>query len=268
MMFVFLTKFLPLLVYPLGLACLLILLSLVVRFSSSWQKRLTALALVLLWLGGNRWVAFGLTYSLERTINPPAEMPQADVILVLGGGTESFDAPRSWVEVNGAGDRVIHAARLYRQGIAPYLLLSGGNIEWLSSRTTTPAFEMKELMQFMGVPDTALILQDRSKNTAEDVRFSTRILKEKGFEKVILVTSAQHMPRSVYLFRAEGIEVIPSPADYSITDAEWQSLWQLNLPAQLINLLPNAGYLSMTTSSLKEYLGILVNTLRVFFNLP
>ncbi len=265
-MFVFLSKLLPLLIYPLGLACLLMLFSLLLRISSLWRKRLVALALVLLWLGGNRWVAYGLTYSLERKINPPSELPPADVILVLGGGTESFDAPRSGVEVNGAGDRVIHAVRLYRQGVAPYMLLSGGNIEWLSSRSTTPAYEMKELMLFMGVPESALILQDQSQNTAEDVLFSTQILQKRGFERVVLVTSAQHMPRSALLFRAEGIEVIPSPTDYSITDAEWQSLWQANLPAQLINLLPNAGFLSMTTSSLKEYLGMLVYSLRGFFS--
>ncbi|GAP11004.1 uncharacterized conserved protein [Bellilinea caldifistulae] len=266
-MFVFLSKFLPLLIYPLGLACLLILLSLLLRVSPVWQKRLVVLALVLLWLGGNRWVAYSLTYTLERKIHPPAELPPADVILVLGGGTESSDAPRSGVEVNGAGDRVIHAVRLYRQGIAPYILLSGGNIEWLSARTTTPALEMRELMLFMGVPDSVLILQDQSQNTAEDVFYSTQILRERGFDKVILVTSAQHMPRAVYLFREQGIDVIPSPADYSITDAEWRSLWQANFPAQIINVLPNAGYLSMTTTSLKEYLGMLVNSLRNLINL-
>lgn len=264
-MFVFLSKFIPLLIYPLGLACLLLLISLFNRIPRFWQKRMVVFALLLLWLGGNRWVAFGLTYGLERQIVAPDVLPQADVIVVLGGGTESFDAPRSGVEVNGAGDRVIHAVRLYRQGSAPYILLSGGNIDWLSARTTTPAFEMKELMVFMGVPEAALILQDQSQNTAEDVLFSSRILKERGFERVILVTSAQHMPRSVALFRSQGIEVIPSPTDYSITDAEWRSLWRVNLPAQLINLLPNAGYLSMTTSSLKEFLGMLVNFLNGLF---
>ncbi len=262
-MFVFLSKFLPLLIYPLGLACLLILISLILRISLTWKKRLVLFALLLLWLGGNRWVAYSLTYSLERKITPPSELPAADVILVLGGGTESFDAPRSGVEVNGAGDRVIHAVRLYRKGVAPFLLLSGGNIEWLSSRTTTPADEMKELMVFMGVPESALILQDQSQNTAEDVHFSTKIIREKGFEKIILVTSAQHMPRSMALFRAAGLEVIPSPADYSITDVEWRALWRVNFPAFLINLLPNAGYLSMTTTSLKEYLGLLVYSLNL-----
>ena len=265
-MFVFLSKFLPLLIYPLGLACLLLLVSLINRIPQSWRKRLVILSLVLLWLGGNRWVAFSLTYRLERQIVAPNELPPADVVVVLGGGTESFDAPRSGVEVNGAGDRVIHAVRLYRQGIAPYILLSGGNIDWLSARKTTPAFEMKELMVFMGVPQGALILQDQSQNTSEDVLFSSRILNERRLERVILVTSAQHMPRSVALFRSQGIEVIPSPTDYSITDAEWRSLWQANFPAQLINLLPNAGYLSMTTSSLKEYLGMLVNFLTALFD--
>ncbi|MEW6179612.1 MAG: YdcF family protein [Chloroflexota bacterium] len=261
-MFVFLSKFLPLLVYPLGLACLLLLFSFVQKISASVRKWLVLTALLILWLGSNRWVAYGIIYSLERQIKAPETLPSADVIVVLGGGTESLDAPRSSVEINGAGDRVLHAVRLYRQGVAPFVLLSGGNIEWLTSRSTTPAREMEELMVFMGVPQSALIIQDQSQNTAEDVQYSGQIIREKKFERVILVTSAQHMPRSVALFQAEGIEFIPSPTDYTITDAEWKSLWSLNFPAQIINLLPNAGYLSMTTSGLKEYIGILVYSVK------
>lgn len=256
-MFVFLSKFLPLFVYPLGLACVFLIVALL-RKSTRSKQILAASALLVLWLGGNRWVAYSLARSLEWRYLPPAEIPNAEVIVVLGGGTEAPSYPRRFVEINGAGDRVLFAARLYKQGKAPHLLLSGGYISWLSQRGSTPAEEMADLMQLIGIPDEALWLQPRSQNTYEDALYSAEILRAKGIRKIILVTSAQHMPRSVALFEHQGFEVIPAPTDYTVTESNWQDLWQPNLASQIINLLPTADNLGLTTSSLKEYLGILI----------
>lgn len=261
-MFVFLSKFLPLLIYPLGLACVLIILALV--FSKRRRVRTAALwaALIVLWLGGNRWVSSSLTRSLETQYRPPETFPKVEAIVVLGGGTESSGSPRSGVELNGAGDRLLQAARLYREGAAPTVLLSGGNITWLGNRPSTPAEEMEEILLFLGVPQEALVLQTKSQNTYEDAVYSAEILRAKGIEEVILVTSAAHMPRSVALFEKQGIKVIPAPADFNVPDYEWQNLWQGNFATQVINFLPNAGSISQTTSSLKEYIGIWVYKLR------
>lgn len=261
-MFVFLSKFLPLLIYPLGLGCVLIILALV--FSKHRRVRTAALwaALVILWLGGNRWVSSSLARSLETQYLPPASYPKVEAIVVLGGGTESSGAPRNGVEINGAGDRMFQAVRLYRDGAAPIILLSGGSITWLDSRPSTPAEEMQEILLFMGVPQDAMVLQTKSQNTAEDAAYSAEILRERGITEIILVTSAAHMPRSVGLFEKQGIKVIPAPADFNVPDYEWYDLWHGNFTAQLINFLPNTGALSQTTSSLKEYIGIWVYKLR------
>jgi len=254
-MFVFLSKFLPLLVYPLGLACVLILVALI--FSNSRVVRNLCMwgALIILFVGGNRWVSNSLARSLEEKIMPVLPVPQADMIVVLGGGTESYGPPRAAVELNGAGDRVLYAARLYRDGVAPRILLSGGNITWLDNRPSTPAEEMKEVLIFLGVPESALVLQTQSQNTREDALFSSQMLKDEGINRIILVTSAMHMPRSKALFEKLRIEVIPAPADYSVPDYVWQDLWHGDFPAQVINLLPGVGSLSQTTAALKEYLG-------------
>ena len=75
---------------------------------------------------------------------------------------------------------------------------------------------------------------------------------------MLLVTSAIHMPRSVALFKHQGIEVIPAPADYTVTQQGWDNMFSPDLPSLLINLLPNASSLSLTTNALKEYLGLFV----------
>jgi uncharacterized SAM-binding protein YcdF (DUF218 family) len=261
-MFVFLSKFLPPLVYPLGLGIILIGLALFVRRRPRLQTGLLTGALIILLLASNRWVAISLARSLEWQYLPPGNLPTAEVIVVLGGGTESAQYPRSAVEVNAAGDRVLHAARLYRQGKAPAILVSGGNIVWLGGRSMTPAEEMSELLDLLGVPAGAIWEQPRSQNTQEDAEYSAALLKERGITRVLLVTSAMHMPRSVALFRHLGVDVIPAPADYTVTQAGLDNLYSLEPQAFLINLLPNASSLSLTTNVLKEYLGLFIYRLR------
>ncbi len=255
-MFVYLSKLLPIFVYPLGLGCLLLLAGLLLYRQPRLQRAALILALLVLWAGGNRFVALGLARSLEWRYLPQADLPQAEAIVVLGGGTASQEPPRPLVEVNGAGDRVIYAAYLYRQGSAPYLLLSGGNIDWLGEHTGTPAEDMARLLELMDVPASALWLQPDSRNTYEDALYSKKILDEKGIHRILLVTSALHMPRAVGLFERQGFEVIPAPTDFNVTQEDWQNLLHAGFTARLISLLPGAGNLNMTTNALKEYFGL------------
>jgi uncharacterized SAM-binding protein YcdF (DUF218 family) len=261
-MFIFLSKFVPPFLYPLGLIFLLLILALIIRRRPRLRTVVIVAALVVLFLGSNKLVAFTLARSLEWRYLPQTSYPTVDAIVVLGGGTESAEYPRPGVEVNAAGDRVIYAARLYKQGVSPHLLLSGGYITWLSGRLTTPASDMSDLLQLMGVPADALWLQPKSQNTYEDALYSAEILREKGIQRIVLVTSAIHMPRSVALFEKQGFEVIPAPADYTVTQANWETLLSLNPATLLVNLVPNVGSMSLTSNALKEYLGFFVYHLR------
>jgi uncharacterized SAM-binding protein YcdF (DUF218 family) len=261
-MFVFLSKFLPLFVYPLGLVFILLVLSLLLRGRPRVQSILLIAALIILLVSSNRWVAFSLARSLEWRYLPLNPVPQAEVIVVLGGGTESEQFPRPSVEINAAGDRVLYAARLYKEGKAPKILLSGGNITWLSGRTMTPADEMADLLRLMDIPEEDIWLQPESQNTYEDALYSSQILKDNGVGRVLLVTSAMHMPRSMALFEHQGIDVIAAPADFTVTEAGWQNLVTLDLQATLVNLLPNSSSLSLTTNAIKEYIGFFMYGLR------
>lgn len=256
-MFILLSKLIPPLVYPLGLSCLIIIAALIFYRKIRLQRFLLVLALCLLFLGGNRWIAWGLSKSLEWRYLPPAEIPHEEVIVVLGGGTLSAQYPRQIVEVNGAGDRIIYALWLYQQGKADHLLLTGGSIDWLSS-PENPATDMANLLAIFGLPEEAIWLEPESRNTYEDALYSAKILQENGISRIILVTSALHMPRSVGLFEKQGLEVIPAPADFIVTQKGWDNLKSGNIASQVFNLLPSAENLSNTSRALKEYLGILV----------
>ncbi len=261
-MFVFLSKFLPPFIYPLGLVIILLAAGLILYRSARLRTISLSLALLLLLIASNRWVAFSLVRSLEWQYLPSGELPQARMIVVLGGGTDAADPPRAMVQVNGAGQRVIYAAELYKQGKASSILASGGNLDFSAPQASTPAQEMKSLLLWMGVPDQAIILENQSQNTHENAVDCAKILNAKNIKTIILVTSAIHMPRAVAVFQKQGLTVIPAPADFSVTQAGWSDLNHAPLAAQVVNLLPSVSYLGMTTGALKEYLGILVYRMR------
>ncbi len=258
---IYLSKLLPQFIYPLSLIGLLIALALLLQQKPRGQRVILILALLILLISGNRWVAMGLTRSLEWQYLPKEQIPAAEAIVVLGGGTNPAEYPRPSVEINGAGDRVLYAAQLFHMGKADHLLLSGGRIDW-SSSSTTPAEEMATILEMLGVPSESMWLETESRNTSENAQFAREILKKKDINKIILVTSASHMPRSVQLFEEQGFEVIPAPTDYDVTQSNWQGLKQASIPIQIMNLLPNVESLNSVTNVIKEYIGILVYRFR------
>lgn len=260
-MFMFLSKALPPFIYPLGLACILIVLAIFLARRTGLQRVVLVLALLCLVLGGNSCVSNKLTRSLEWQYLPPQEVPQAEVIVLLSGGTAPAHPPRPMVEVNGAGDRVLYAAWLYKQGKADHILLTGGAVDW-ANRESTPAEEMADLLEMMGVPSQALWLEQESRNTYENALYSARLLQGKGIERILLVTSASHMPRSVKLFEAQGLEVVPLPVDYGATWRESEGDHGLDVRRLILGLIPSADNMSATSRILKEYIGIFIYDLR------
>ncbi len=260
-MFLFFSKLLPLFVYPLGLACIL----LVVALFTVWKRpRFTAvcvgLALVLLLLGSNGWIATGVVRSLESQYVPEADLPKAEAIVVLGGGIRPQLPPRPWVEVTEAGDRPIYAARLYRQGKAPLVILSGGRIEWQGSGPPESA-DMAQLVEAMGVPVSAILQDPISLNTYENAVNVKKILTERGIKQVLLVTSATHMPRAMQIFSKQGIDAIAAPTDFLTSQAEQQAA-QATTQWRILSIIPEAENLAQLTRALKEYIGIFIYRLR------
>ena len=261
-MFIFLSKLLPLFVYPLGFACILLILALVSGTNNKRSKTYMILTLVILWLGSTSGVSNLLARSLEWRYKPPEEIPSGEAIVLLGGGTEPAAYPRSGVEINGAGDRVLYAAQLYKEGKAPLILLSGGEIIWLNDGSATPAEDMTQMLTSLGVPTEALIIEDRSRNTYENALYAKELLAEKGINKILLVTSAMHMPRAVALFEAQGFKVMPLPVDYSVVENESVENQDGVLITKILNIIPGASNLALTTNTLKEYLGSFIYQLQ------
>jgi uncharacterized SAM-binding protein YcdF (DUF218 family) len=113
----------------------------------------------------------------------------------------------------------------------------------------------------MGVPNEDMLRDDTSLNTRENAVNVKAIMDRERISRILLVTSAMHMPRSLAIFQKLGIQAIAAPTDFLFSDrdaAERQS----SIQAIALNLLPDADNLRVTTRAIKEYVGMLAYWLR------
>lgn len=135
---------------------------------------------------------------------------QAGAIVVLGAGREQND-PAWGGDQPGytALERLRYAARLAKASGLPILTSGGLHYGQPPSEATLGA---EVLQRDFGV--ATRWLEERSRTTWENALFSAEMLRAAGVERVVLVTSAAHMPRSRWCFEQNGIEVIAAPVGF------------------------------------------------------
>jgi uncharacterized SAM-binding protein YcdF (DUF218 family) len=229
----------------LGLALLLAAAVLVARRRVRLGLGTLCAAFLWLWLCSMGAVADRLAGSLEGRFLPvPIEQEEpAHAIVVLGGATSPRVAPRVTVELRDGGDRLFQAARLFRAGKAPLIVVSGG-IVYGRDAGIPEAISMTETLVELGVPRRAILLESESRNTRENCREVATLLEQRGIEEVLLVTSAVHMRRALATCRSAGMHARPSPTDY-------RTFERARTP---LDWAPNALALARTTRALREYL--------------
>jgi uncharacterized SAM-binding protein YcdF (DUF218 family) len=250
-MLLVLSKLLPALLFPLGLAILLCLFAtwLALRRRAWMPAGVAFLAGATLYAAASPLVSNKLLLRLELQNRPVLVYPKAAAIVLLGGSMVAVTPPRVLAETAPAGDRVIHAARLWRQKRAPRLVVTGGYIPFLTTMDGSEAdLYAAFLTEMFDVPDGSILRVGDSRTTQEDATLSARLFDSTGMKKeILLVTSASHMPRASALFRKNGFMVHPAPTDFNGTE---------NMPFLWFHLLPSADALAQTTLALREYVGM------------
>jgi uncharacterized SAM-binding protein YcdF (DUF218 family) len=171
---------------------------------------MSVVALILMTIFSTRAGALLLIAPLENRIAPLVAPAAADAqaIVVLGGGrladAPEYDGKDVPNEITLA--RLRYAARLHRATGLPLLVTGGTPDGSPESEASTMA---RALQQDFAVP--VRWLEEDSRNTAENAKYSTGILKPAGVRRILLVTDGIHMPRSRLIFEQAGLEVIPAP---------------------------------------------------------
>lgn len=241
------TKLVGSLFYPLNLALLALLTALLIGHRRPKIARaLGVFALAWLWLWSTPWIAERAAWTLERDYPPTTveSLPTVDAIVLLGGLMRPADPPVSpHPDLNGAADRAWHAALLYRVGRAPTIICSGGRAP-LSRSLDPECPDVKRLLIDLGVPPDAILVETGSRTTLENAQETARLVAPDA--RVLLVTSALHMPRALMVYRAVGIDAIPAATDH---------IHHPERPSTLADALPGAGALAQSTAVWHEWLG-------------
>ena len=191
---------------------------------------------------------FALIGPLEERFVRPSTMPaEVSTIIMLGGATLGrVSSARQLAELSEAGDRLTETLYLAQAYPQAKVLLSGGE-GLLVANGEPEAITAQRFFERLGIAPDRLILEGKSRNTDENAELSRELIGNRP-GAIILVTSAFHMPRSVGLFRAAGVDVVAWPSDYRSTGAEGFGI-------DIVNPVYN-----METSSvaIREWIGLLI----------
>ncbi len=246
---VYLSKLVPLFLYPLNLTFLLLLVAII--FFRLRKKRIASLlvfiSVAVLVISAIPQTPYYLIKNLERKfpVRAVEDMPQADAILILGGALALPQYPRLDLELIGSSDRIRYAGQLYEAGKAQKIVIAGGNV-FPQEDIRGEAYYIAQLLIEWGVSRQDILFEEQSRNTYQNAVYAKPLLRQNDLKSVLLVTSATHMPRAHAVFVKQGIDVMAAPTDYLITD---------NDDPEVFNWIPTASALSGTTWILKEYLG-------------
>jgi len=135
-------------------------------------------------------------------------------IIVLGGAINpELSVARGMPELNAAAERMTVVADLARRFPQARVVFTGGNNN-LVDNSVTEAQVAQKLFDSFGIARERVVLEDRSRTTAENATLTRELVKPQPGERWLLVTSAAHMPRSIGVFRRAGFSVEAYPVDF------------------------------------------------------
>ena len=244
---IYLHKILPLIISPLFFIILIISLGIILK-----SKKISFVGILIFLICSLPIVSDNLIYYLEKDYQPIniSTIEDADAIVVLSGMTIPIKKNNDLIyEFNDSIDRILAGIKLIKKNKAPYLILTRGKVPWSTGKP-----EGEVLLNFaldFEIKKQKMILTENVQNTDQEAKAVKKLFPNKD-QKIILVTSAFHMPRAIKVFQAAGIDVVPFPVDFQ---ASYQKF-------TLMNLIPSASAFNNTSHFIREIQGRLYYQLK------
>ena len=247
MFFVF-SKLLLIFIYPFTWIVALIIAAVIVR-NKRTKRRLFLMSLVVALLFSNPIL---LDQFAKRWDISPVRLnkDQYSCAIVLGGFTSEDANGHGFF--NAASDRFTQGIKLFKTGKVSHILISSGNGNLIHDNFREADWAKTQLKLFK-VPDSCILIENKSHNTLENAAFSKSVLTAQRLQPpYILVTSAFHMRRSLGIFKTAGLDVIPYPCNYIAGTGRFS----------LAGLIPDVTTLATWDTYTKEVVGTIVNHLK------
>ena len=244
---IYLHKIIALIVSPLFLVIFLIFLGIIFK-----SKKISLFAVIILIILSLPIISKKLTNYLEKdyVLQDVSVIDTADAIVVLSGmiKTIKFNNKLKY-EFNEKVDRILSGIDLFKNDKAPLLILTKGKFPWLAD---APEGEyLKNFAIKFGIPQESIFLTDIVQNTHQEAK-SVKKLLNSNEAKIILVTSAFHMPRAKKVFEVYNIKVIPFAVDFINTHSK----------LTVIDFIPSASSFHVTSVFVREMIGRLYYSLK------
>src|SRR5690349_20081165 len=196
----------------------LLLFAVFLFWKRPWARKLFLVTVCIIFVFHSGILAYWLNYPLESRYPPlmdPTKAEPYDAIVVLTGGSIPVGGlvPFSSIDES-MFRRMDEAWRLYRIRPKP-ILISGGHVNPFTPDKDENAIARGFLIKW-GVPREQVFAEDHSRDTFESAIEVEKILQQKNWKRYLLVTSAQHMPRSMLAFGFTAPEPIPAPGDFTV----------------------------------------------------
>jgi len=167
--------------------------------------------------------------------------------ILLGGYTGIDDAGNGCFSIS--ADRFFKTLQLYREGKVEHILLSGGNGSLIINSFNEADWAKDQLLK-SGIPASAILIDSNSRNTFENAEFSKKVLDSvKLMPPYVLVTSAFHMRRALWIFKKLGMDVIPFSSNDIIDE---------NRSNTFMDFLPNIHTMDIWPFYIKEVIGFYI----------
>lgn len=244
---IYLHKILPLIASPLFLILFLIFFGTFLK-----SKKITFFGILIFFFCSLPIISNNLITYLEKDYMPQdaSSINETDAIVVLSGMVSTIETGDTFkYEFNSGVDRVLSGMDLFNNNKAPLLIFTRGKLPW---QLGLPEGEyLKEFAIKYGIPEEKILLTDNVQNTDEEAKSVKRLLNTNDV-KIILVTSAFHMPRAKKVFEAANIKIIPFAVDFN----------RLTKKTTLMDFIPTAGALTGTSFFVREIIGRLYYSLK------
>lgn len=234
-MFDFILRQMLALIEPVGLLWLALIVFTIVLFRRR-QRRMSAfmaLLVALVTLCGSTDFPGWLLRGMEKPWAgvKTESLPECDAVVVLGGGTEPSRYEMSGVHFTKAGDRILMGLELMRLGKAPVLCIGGGGMS-IDGAVKSEADSVKAWLESWKLPaDAELISFGVNRNTRDEAEKTAKLVRERGWKRVLLVTSAFHMKRAAATFRTAGVDVVAVPCNFLTTVSTSDGPMEFRVPS-------------------------------------
>jgi uncharacterized SAM-binding protein YcdF (DUF218 family) len=249
-MFFYFSQFLSFLAMPLTMVLLLLLTAAIFTPKSRGKKILWTGVLLLVFFS-NPFLSNLALLAWEPPYKSFEEIPNSEIGIVLTGVTNLNKTTTDRTFFGRGADRITQALQLYRMGKIKKILITGG--QGLNPTNTSSEAELlKRFLIMTGMPETDILIEEKSVNTRENALFTKEFLEKNGIatdQEFVLITSAFHMHRSKKCFDKVGLKTIPFPVDYYSHDIKY------DLPSILY---PGPGAISNWQLLVKEWIGLVV----------